>query len=341
MKKIDSVFFLYLLLTTCLLLASWNASNNSKELFLVRVIIVFAVIGLIFINSKIQNPIVSFIRSTYPLILSGYFYAENVFFNKLIFDNIDSFLFKLESSLFGMQPSIEFSKSISEKWFSEFMYLGYFSFYLLIIGFALYIYFLNKEYFNKALFILCSSLYIFYLIFSFIPSAGPQFYFTSPESILPDAYIFDKIIPLSALENYNLESLRQALIEYLPFHPKYYPDDQLTDEPEKFFVSEKIREKILAIYHDEIPYSIEVVIEEFKERERGKDFISALIVVERESQKPIILGNKGATIKKLGNAARASIESFLMREVYLELRVKVSDNWRKDENALKRFGYNN
>lgn len=158
--------------------------------------------------------------------------------------------------------------------------------------------------------------------------------------VFGDMEIFDKIIPISALENYNIESLKDALIEYLPFHPKYYPDDQLTDEPEKFFVSEKIREKILAIYHDEIPYSVEVVIEEFKERERGKDYISAVIVVERESQKPIILGNKGATIKKLGNAARASIERFLMREVYLELRVKVTDNWRKDENALKRFGYN-
>ncbi len=153
--------------------------------------------------------------------------------------------------------------------------------------------------------------------------------------------IFDKIIPISALEDYNIESLHDSLLEYLPIHPKYYPDDQLTDEPEKFFVSEKIREKILEIYHDEIPYSVEVVIEEFKERERGKDYISALIVVERESQKPIILGKKGETIKKLGNAARSSIENFLMREVYLELRVKVSDNWRKDENALRRFGYTN
>ena len=152
--------------------------------------------------------------------------------------------------------------------------------------------------------------------------------------------IFDRIIPISALESYNLESLKDALLEYLPVHPKFYPDDQLTDEPEKFFVSEKIREKILDIYHDEIPYSVEVAIEEFKERERGKDYISAVIIVERESQKPIILGKKGETIKKLGNAARSSIERFLMREIYLELRVKVSENWRKDENALKRFGYN-
>ena len=159
-------------------------------------------------------------------------------------------------------------------------------------------------------------------------------------SAFDEMNIFDRIIPISALESYNLDSLKDALIEYLPVHPKFYPDDQLTDEPEKFFVSEKIREKILEIYHDEIPYSVEVAIEEFKERERGKDYISAVIIVERESQKPIILGKKGETIRKLGNAARSSIERFLMREVYLELRVKVSDNWRKDENALKRFGYN-
>jgi GTP-binding protein Era len=151
--------------------------------------------------------------------------------------------------------------------------------------------------------------------------------------------IFEKVIPISALENYNIESLKYALIEYLPFHEKFYPDDQLTDEPEKFFVSEKIREKIFEIYHDEVPYSVEVLIEQFIERDKGKDYISATIVVERESQKPIILGKKGATIKKLGNAARSSIEAFLMREVYLELRVKVVENWRKDKRALKNFGY--
>ncbi len=153
--------------------------------------------------------------------------------------------------------------------------------------------------------------------------------------------LFDEIIPISALENYNVPKLLDTIVNYLPEHPKYYPDDQLTTEPERFFVSEKIREKILELYHDEIPYSVEVIIEDFKERERGKDYISALIIVERESQKPIILGKKGSSIKKLGNAARKSIEDFLMREVYLELRVKVSDHWRKDNNALKRFGYTN
>jgi GTP-binding protein Era len=153
--------------------------------------------------------------------------------------------------------------------------------------------------------------------------------------------LFDRIIPLSATEGYNVSYVLDSIIEYLPEHPKYYPDDQLTTEDERFFVSEKIREKILEIFHDEIPYSVEVVIEDFKERKKGKDYISAVIVVERESQKPIILGKKGAKIKKLGNLARKSIEEFLMREVYLELRVKVKDNWRKNERVLKNFGYIN
>jgi GTPase len=164
---------------------------------------------------------------------------------------------------------------------------------------------------------------------------------TNAIKLFEKSEIFEKVIPISALENYNIESLKEALVENMPYHPKYYPEDQITDEPEKFFVSEKIREKIFEIYHDEIPYSVEVLIEQFIEREKGKDYISAVIVVERETQKPIILGKKGSSIKKLGNAARKSIEEFLMREVYLELRVKVVENWRKDKNSLRNFGYIN
>lgn len=159
--------------------------------------------------------------------------------------------------------------------------------------------------------------------------------------LLKTKNIFKEIIPVSSLENFNIDSVKECILQYLPFHPKYYPDDQLTDEPERFFVSEKIREKIFEIYKDEIPYSVEVYIEDFKEREKGKDYISAVIVVERESQRPIILGKKGTQIKKLGNLARKSIENFLMREVYLELRVKVDENWRKNERALKNYGYSN
>ena len=154
-----------------------------------------------------------------------------------------------------------------------------------------------------------------------------------------DLNFIDAVIPVSAKENYNIDLLNAKIIEFLPYHPKFYPDDQLTDEPERFFVSEKIREKVFEQYKDEIPYSVEVLIDEFKERKKGKDYISAIIVVERESQKPIILGKKGSKIKKLGNSARKSIEEFLLREVYLELRVKVVENWRKNEKMLDRFGY--
>lgn len=150
---------------------------------------------------------------------------------------------------------------------------------------------------------------------------------------------FDAIIPLSASQNYNLDKLLGTLIENLPEGPIFYPEDQITDETERYFVSEIIREKIFEIYRDEVPYSTEVQIEEFKEREGRKDYISASIVVERDSQKPIIIGKKGESIKKLGKFSRSSIEEFLEREVFLELRVKVRDKWRSDPKMLKNFGY--
>lgn len=151
--------------------------------------------------------------------------------------------------------------------------------------------------------------------------------------------IFIKIIPISAEKEFNLASVVDAIVEYLPEHPKYYPDDQLSDENERFFVSEIIREKIFEHYREEVPYSTEVIIEEFKERENAKDFISASIVVEKESQKPIILGAKGESIKRIGQTSREAIEKFLQHEVYLELRVKVRDKWRSNPNMLKSFGY--
>jgi len=151
--------------------------------------------------------------------------------------------------------------------------------------------------------------------------------------------LFDEIIPISATFNFNSQRAKEEIIRFLPEGPKFFPDDQITDANERFFVSEIIREKILDIYRDEIPYSCEVLIAEFKEREEGKNFISAEIVVERDSQKAIIIGNGGTAIKKLGLTARESIEEFLERDVFLELRVKVRKKWRSDENLLKSFGY--
>ena len=152
---------------------------------------------------------------------------------------------------------------------------------------------------------------------------------------------FQKIIPISALLKFSVPEVVNAIVELLPIGPKYYPDDQLTDEHERFFVSEIIREKIFEIYKEEIPFSTEVLIEEFSENEGRKDFISASIVVERETQKPIIIGKKGEAIKRVGKYAREAIEVLLGRPVFLELRVKVRPKWRSDERLLNSFGYNN
>ncbi len=149
------------------------------------------------------------------------------------------------------------------------------------------------------------------------------------------------LLCISALNNDFKETIMNFIVGLLPEHPKYYPDDFVSDESERFFVSEIIREKILELYRDEIPYSCEVVIEDFKEREANKHFISATIFVERDSQKIIVIGRGGDQIKKIGESARKDIETFLDHQVYLELRVKVRDSWRKNERYLRNFGYEN
>jgi len=151
--------------------------------------------------------------------------------------------------------------------------------------------------------------------------------------------LFKEVIPISASLNFNIKRVKDEIIQFLPEGSKLFPDDQITDASERYFVSELVREKILEIYRDEVPYSCEVLIIEFKERETSKHFISAEIVVERDSQKAIIIGKGGTAIKKLGEVSRKSIEEFLQREVFLELRVKVIKKWRSDENLLKSFGY--
>jgi len=148
-----------------------------------------------------------------------------------------------------------------------------------------------------------------------------------------------KIFPISALKKEGLDELKCSLRENLPEGFPYYPEDMITEHPERFFVSEIIREKIFQNYGDEIPYSTTVLIEEFKEREGRKDFIRANIIVEKDSQKGILIGKKGAALKKVGSAARDQIEQFLDRDVYLELFVKVREKWRKKDVFLKEFGY--
>ncbi len=150
---------------------------------------------------------------------------------------------------------------------------------------------------------------------------------------------FNAVIPVSTELGFNMHRVLNEIVELLPEGSKFYPDDIVSEETERFFVSEIIREKIFELYQDEVPYSCEVQITEFKERQNAKDYISAEIIVERETQKPIIIGKAGRSIKDLGEKSRKSIEEFLGREVYLELRVKVREKWRSNPVMLKSFGY--
>lgn len=145
--------------------------------------------------------------------------------------------------------------------------------------------------------------------------------------------------PLSALNGFNVKNVFERIVELLPESPPFYPKDQLTDRPERFFVNETIREKILIHYKKEIPYSVEVDTEEFFEEEKIIRMRS-VIMVERDTQKGIIIGHKGSALKRVGVEARKDLEAFFGKQVHLELYVKVNKNWRSNQNQLKRFGYN-
>lgn len=148
-----------------------------------------------------------------------------------------------------------------------------------------------------------------------------------------------KVIPISALEKFNTSAIFDLIIENLPECPPYFPKDQLTDKPERFFVAEILREKVFKYYKKEIPYSVAILIESFKEEEEIIK-IRAEIIVERESQKGIIIGHKGKALKNVGSAARRDMENFLQKHVFLETYVKVDKDWRKNDRSLKTFGYN-
>ncbi len=149
-----------------------------------------------------------------------------------------------------------------------------------------------------------------------------------------------ELYPISALENFNVKEVFNRIIELLPPSPPYYPKDALTDKPERFFVNETIREKILINYDKEIPYAVEIETEEFLEDD---DIIRirAVIMVERDTQKGIIIGHKGAAIKKVGIQAREDLEKFFGKQIHIEMFVKVNKNWRSNSYQLRRFGYNN
>ena len=154
------------------------------------------------------------------------------------------------------------------------------------------------------------------------------------KELYPKAHIY----PISALNNFNIDIVLKHLIELIPQSPPYFPKDQLTDKPERFFVNEILREKILLYYNKEIPYSVEVVTEDFKEDDNIIK-IKSVIFVERDSQKGIIIGHKGSALKKIGTKARQGLEIFFGKKIYIELQVKVSKNWRSNSKVLKKFGY--
>ncbi|SFB82260.1 GTP-binding protein Era [Flexibacter flexilis DSM 6793] len=149
----------------------------------------------------------------------------------------------------------------------------------------------------------------------------------------------DHILPISALHGTNTDKLLEMIMNNLPLHPPYFPKDQLTDKSERFFAAEIIREKILVQYKKEVPYSCEVVVTEFKERD-DMIVIRAEIYVERATQRAILLGHKGESIKKLGITSREGMEAFFLKKVFLETHVKVEPDWRDRENKLRQFGYN-
>ena len=148
-----------------------------------------------------------------------------------------------------------------------------------------------------------------------------------------------EVHPISALENFNVKEVFERIVSLLPVGPAYYPKDQLTDKPERFFVNETIREKILMHYKKEIPYSVEVDTEEFFEDDEIIR-IRSVIMVERDSQKGIIIGHKGSALKRVGVESRKDLEKFFDKQVHIELYVKVNKNWRSNSSQLKRFGYN-
>ena len=152
--------------------------------------------------------------------------------------------------------------------------------------------------------------------------------------MLPDAEIY----PISALNNFSIDRVQKRILELLPESPPYFEKDALTDKPARFFVNEIIREKALLLYQKEVPYSIEAIVEEFKE-ETDIIRIRAIILVERDTQKGIVIGHKGESQKRLGTLARKDIELFFEKKVFLQLYVKVEKDWRNRDNLLKNFGY--
>lgn len=154
-----------------------------------------------------------------------------------------------------------------------------------------------------------------------------------------DLYPFAEIVPISALQGNNVERLLDQIKQRLPEGPQYYPADQVTDHPERFIITELIREKVLHATREEIPHSIAVVMDSMQRRDNGAVYVGATIIVERDSQKGIVIGKQGKMLKEVGRKARADIEALLGSKVFLELWVKVQKDWRNRASHLRDFGF--
>jgi GTP-binding protein Era len=153
-----------------------------------------------------------------------------------------------------------------------------------------------------------------------------------------ELFSFTEIVPISALKDDGLDIIKQVIIANLPHQPAFYPAGSVTDRPQRFFVAEIVRQKVFEQFGEEIPYSVAVVVDDYKERDDARDYIKATVVCERESQKAILIGKGGVAVKRLGSRARAEIEAFVGKQVFLELRVEVKGNWRKMEQSVRSLG---
>ena len=194
-KSFDYAVLFYCILTGIYILFAYHKLQNIFFHLVIRILFITITILLILTENH-KRTFLTFLRNFYPLLLLGFFYGETDYYNNLLFENFDPYLVKLESFIFGSQLSIIFSKLIYQRWFSEIMHFGYFSYYLFIILIPLLFYIKKNQHFEKSLFIIIFSFCAYYILFILFPSVGPQFYFTANQTTVPDGFLFDKIMHL-------------------------------------------------------------------------------------------------------------------------------------------------